>query len=326
MKEKEFRAYLESRKQPEASIEAAAAYVRELETYLEGLGRELNSVAVDDIKAYAIELIAGGANTIQRFLALARYAYATDMNEVYIYFTRILEGLSVLESISERLEELAGKEAREQVFSGLDLPQLGAPPEAYPPVTAELTRRLEQLGMGKCHDVLAGNHHRIPVEGFAKHKTWLEEAGSLDAFLKRVHAEAVAELERHLEEGKVWYEQLITPEIVEYVRANQEVLSAVREGKYLYKTKFPYAPEEWLKEKDPLRRRYFACHCPLAREAIVRGEPDIPLDWCYCSGGYGKLMFDVVFGQPTEVEVLESVLAGDDRCRFRIRIPSSHIP
>ncbi|MFC1800323.1 DUF6144 family protein, partial [Candidatus Eisenbacteria bacterium] len=173
--------------------------------------------------------------------------------------------------------------------------------------------------------VLAGNHHRIPVEGFTKHKAWLAEAGGLDAFLKRVHDEAVADLERHLKEGKVWYEQVITPEIVDFVRGNQEVLSAVRDGEYLYKTKFPYAPGEWLKEEDPIKRRYFGCHCPLAREAIIRGEPDIPLDWCYCSGGYGKLMFDVVFEEATEVEVLESVLAGDDRCRFRIKIPPAFL-
>jgi hypothetical protein len=71
-----------------------------------------------------------------------------------------------------------------------------------------------------------------------------------------------------------------------------------------------------------MKKRYFACHCPLARAAFATGEPDIPLDWCYCSGGYHKLMFDVLFETSTEVEVLESVLAGDDRCRFRVRIPN----
>ena len=30
-----------------------------------------------------------------------------------------------------------------------------------------------------------------------------------------------------------------------------------------------------------------------AREAILMEETDIPLTWCYCSGGYGKLKFDV---------------------------------
>ncbi len=321
MKETEYRQYLKARDESETSIETAVAYVKEFEAYLAEQGHRIDLVGVEDVKAYALRLIDENSNTMERFLALARYVCAAGANEVYIYFTRILGGREVLESISERLASVAGKEARDSVFDGVKTPPLGSPPEAYPPVTGKLVGSLQQLGPGICHEVLAGNHHRIPVESFTRHKGWLKEAGSVDAFLKRVHDEAVAELERHLDEGKVWYEQEITPEIMEFVRSNQEVLSAVRDGEYLYKTKFPYSPAEWLKESDPVRRRYLACHCPLAREAIIRGEPDIALDWCYCSGGYGKLMFDVVFEQPTEVEVLESVLAGDDRCRFRIKIP-----
>ena len=182
MKEKEFRAYLESRKQPEASIDVAISHVKEFETYLTTRASQLGSVAVEDVKAYALYLIAEGANTMERFLAIARYAYATDLNEVYIYFTRILGGLEVLESISERLETLAGKEARETVFADIEIPPLGAPPEAYPPVTAKLVGSLGELGQGTCHQVLAGNHHRIPVEGFNKNKDWLKEAGILDDF------------------------------------------------------------------------------------------------------------------------------------------------
>ena len=182
-----------------------------------------------------------------------------------------------------------------------------------------------KLGTETCHNVLAGNHHEIPLKSFDKHKQWLQEAGSIDGFLKRVHGEAVSELEHYMNEGKVWYEQEITPEIVEFVKGNQEVLSAVRDGEYLYITKFPYAPKDWLAETDPVMKRYYGCHCPLARAAIIEGKPVIPLDWCYCSGGFAKLKFDVVFGEPTEVEVLESVLAGDDRCRFRVKIPESKL-
>ena len=44
------------------------------------------------------------------------------------------------------------------------------------------------------------------------------------------------------------------------------------------------------------------------------------MEWCYCSAGYGKLRYDIAFGEETEVEVLESVFSGSDRCRFRIKI------
>jgi hypothetical protein len=325
MKEKEYIEFLRSRNQTEEAIEAALGYVRDFETYLVGVGKSLEAFSVGDLKEYVAMLIAGEKNTMERFLALARYVYTAGLNSVFIYFTSIVGGREVLPSISEKLAAVAGEEVRDAVFDGLAIPPLGSSPDEYPKVTNMLVRRLKDLGAGTCHAVLADNHHGVPAESFNKHKAWLAEADDLDGFLVRVHEEAVAELERYMNEGKVWYEQEITPEVVEFVRGNQEVLSAVRDGGYLYITKLPYSPKDWLKEADPVMKRYYGCHCPLARAAIIMGEPDIPLDWCYCSGGFEKLMFDVVFEEPTQVEVLESVLAGDPRCRFRVKLPVSRL-
>jgi hypothetical protein len=86
-------------------------------------------------------------------------------------------------------------------------------------------------------------------------------------------------------------------------------------------TKIPNLPKEYLKERDPKLRRFYACHCPLARTAIRDGKPTIPSLFCYCSGGFEKFHFDTVFGEPTEVELLESALKGDQRCRFAVTIP-----
>jgi len=72
-------------------------------------------------------------------------------------------------------------------------------------------------------------------------------------------------------------------------------------------------------------KRYYMCHCPLARASILSGEPEISPTWCYCSGGYEKLKFDVIFGEPVEVEVLESALVGDPRCRFAVEIPEGKL-
>lgn len=323
MKEKEFVEFLSKRNQDEDDIVAAVDVLKEFEMYLAGASKSLDEVEIDDVKGYLSKLMAEERNSWERLLALARYFYVAGPTDVYIYFTSILNGREVIPSISRRLGEIAGEETRERLLKGVELPPLGSPPEAVPPVTALLMQRLMELGPETCHRVLAYNHHGIPLESFNKHKKWYGEAADLDAFLKKLHDEAVAELDEHAKSGRVWYEQVITPETVEYVRNNQEVLSAVRDGEYLYMTKFPYAPKEWMEATDPLMKRYYLCHCPLARAAILKGEPEIPLDWCYCSGGFNKLKFDVVFGEETEVEVLESVLAGDERCRFRVKIPEA---
>ncbi len=66
--------------------------------------------------------------------------------------------------------------------------------------------------------VLTGNHHRIPVEAFSEMKKRFEEAGTMEEFLAGEHGRLVAELEEAMRSGRLWYEQVITPEVVEYVR------------------------------------------------------------------------------------------------------------
>jgi predicted hydrocarbon binding protein len=87
--------------------------------------------------------------------------------------------------------------------------------------------------------------------------------------------------------------------------------------------KIPFAPKQYLKEKDPTMKRYYACHCQLVRTSIRDGEPKVSKNFCYCSAGYEKLHFDAIFGEPVEVEILESALNGDERCRFVIKIPKA---
>jgi hypothetical protein len=77
---------------------------------------------------------------------------------------------------------------------------------------------------------------------------------------------------------------------------------------------------ECLKEKDPKMRRYYYCHCPLARESILSGR-QMSRNLCYCSAGYEKRPFDVAFGGSLKAEVKKSVLWGDDSCRFTLEIP-----
>lgn len=324
LKEKEFTEYMADRGSSPEQTEAAVKVARAAFKYFEAQGKKFEEGRVEDFERYVCRLMEEGENTEETLVGLARYVYFLDMEGAWIYFASILGGRNILPSISERLAQIAGGEVRDRVFGEVEVPPLGSPPSAYCDSTSSLMKQLErELSPEVYKRVLAGNHHRVPAESFEKHKRWLREAGSIDAWLERMHREAVEELESYMREGKVWYEQVITPEVVEFVRNNQEVLAGVREGEWIYNTKFPYSPREYLKETDPLMRRYYMCHCPMAREAILDGEPEIPMEWCYCSAGYGKLRYDVAFETETEVEVLESVFSGSDKCRFRIRVPEN---
>jgi hypothetical protein len=227
-----------------------------------------------------------------------------------------------------RAAALEGPEVAGRIFRGLETPPLGTPPEDLPDTAVRLMESLgSSLPPDRARAVLCGNHHGIPREAFQNERQRCLSSGTLDEYLRDRHERMVAELQRHADEGTVWFEQTITQRVVDFVRSDQELLSAVRYGNVLYATKIPYDPDRWLGSADPAERRHLACHCPFVRESLriggdgkpVRAHP-VPADWCYCSAGFEKLKFDAVFEQSLAVEVLESALKGDPRCRFALKI------
>jgi hypothetical protein len=319
MDEKGFREFLKKRGYSKDVVDSFVGGVEKAQSFFV---MNIEEVDVNGFKKYVQKLLESCENTEENLTGLAQYVYFMDMKEQWIYFAAILGGMEVFPSIEERLELLTDKETAKRIFSNVDVPKLGEGPGNYPNATKQLMKELQKLPPEVYKRVLAGNHHRIPLELFTKHKKWLEEAVSIEAWLKQMHDVAVAEQDEYCVENKIWYEQVITPAVVEYVRSNQEVLAGVRYGDWIYNTKYPYSPAAYLEETDPEEKRYLMCHCVLAREA-VRSGLEIPMEWCYCSAGYGKLRYDVAFGIDTEVEVLESVFSGSDKCRFRIKIPVS---
>jgi len=60
-----------------------------------------------------------------------------------------------------------------------------------------------------------------------------------------------------------------------------------------------------------------ACLCPLV-ESKPEGLSDT---YCQCSVGYVNQWYEMLFAKPVRVELLDSVLRGGPRCRFKITVP-----
>lgn len=321
MNEQILRAHYNKRGFSEKLAQEAVESVQSLERWLKTRGASLESAVKGDIRAYISHLIGEGKNSPEALLALARYFYLTGRSEIYVYFTSLLGGEGVVDSIAERLAGLEGRERSEALIGSVKKSPLGADPEEYPAFTRALMARLEEnLPENTVRRALAGNHHQIPASAFDEEKERYKNAASMDDFLTGQHARQVAELQHHCDTNTVWYEQIITQEVVDFVAANPEIQSAVRVGDTLYTTKIPYDPARYLAESDPVKKRYYACHCPFVREAILRGETGLSENWCYCSGGFVKYPYEVLLGRELDVELLQSALKGDPVCRFAIRL------
>ncbi len=325
MNEDILRDHYASRGLDDAKAEAAVSAVRALESWLARSGLcSLESADERLIAGYVRTLDGTRPDHADTLLALARYFYLIGSQDIYIYFCLLFGADGVIGSILDSVEASAGPELRRRIDADHPTPPLGTPPEDMPSFTAGFVSRLEAcLPESRCREVLSGNNHGIPAESFAGERELYLKSTSLDTYLRELHARRVAELQRHCDSRKIWFEQIITQDVVDYVKADQEILSAVRDGDRLYATKIPFDTVRLLKETDPDKRRYHLCHCPFVRESFRSGGPRVSGTWCYCSAGFEKFGFDVIFGEKLDIRVLESPLLGHGRCRFEMTLPSS---
>ena len=100
-------------------------------------------------------------------------------------------------------------------------------------------------------------------------------------------------------------------------------LAGVVEGRSIIATKIPKSGYlvDYLNEPDPEKRRQIYCHCPRVREILKTSETISPT-YCYCGAGYYKGIWEEILQRPVEVEVLESVLWGDEVCKVAVHLPS----
>lgn len=217
---------------------------------------------------------------------------------------------------------MVGKSEHKEIFEAIELPPLGTHSRDKPWTTKKVMERLEaKLDEKTSREALSsGLHGPIPGEVLLPDKRKFQKSKSLDDFLKKRHEEYVSELEEHMKNKTLYFTQEIDEEVVEYVRDTPTCQNGVREGDVIIVTKIPHLAKEYLHEKDPRMKRYYACHCAWVREAI-KTDTKIPPNFCYCSAGFEKRPWDVIFGQPVKADVIETVLKGDMTCKFAIHIP-----
>ncbi len=98
-------------------------------------------------------------------------------------------------------------------------------------------------------------------------------------------------------------------------------LAGVRQGSTIIATKIPKSGHlaAYMNEADPAVRRQLYCHCPRVRDVLKAGGT-LSTTYCYCGAGFYKGLWEEILQAPVQIEVLETVLDGDDVCKFAIHI------
>jgi hypothetical protein len=267
-------------------------------------------------------LIQEGKNTYDNLLAIGRYGLFIKNNAIYVAILEVLDGAEVQPNLYQKVGTLFGERVRDEVFAGIGVSPMGLPPAEKPfDMFPVLDRLISKLGYEQVEILLSACLRDLPEEYYLDDREKFFQLANIDEYLRYKHQSLVKRLETCQQEGKLFFSQEINDDVVQYVREHPETESGVRQGNVLFISKIPYDTIRFLGESNLTLKRYYACHCPWVRHAIKQGNIKLNPVFCNCSGGFSKRPWEVIFGQSLKMEVLESVLLGDLRCRFAVYLP-----
>jgi hypothetical protein len=202
--------------------------------------------------------------------------------------------MSWLEKFKAALKRFAGEKVGKQVL-GSEKISPNSTPEKKARWIKEAIERLDSLVEDKetRRSILLCCSHRFPKTRIQKLRTKLIRFGSIDALLEHMHTDSSCE-------GLSYYE---------YPK---------REGNIIYVTKIPYSRAKYEAATNPDEKRRAYCHCSWVRATT---EP-ISQTFCLCGSGWYKTLWEGILRQPVRVEVLKTVVHGDEDCTFAIHLPS----
>lgn len=93
-----------------------------------------------------------------------------------------------------------------------------------------------------------------------------------------------------------------------------------RKGNVIYSSKAPRDPQSFEQAETDEEKRKAYCFCPLIRDHLDKG---MPVTFCYCGAGWYRQQWEGALGRPVRIEIVKSLLKGDDRCTFAIYLPDN---
>jgi hypothetical protein len=244
-------------------------------------------------------------------------------DDVYIGVVELLDGAEAMGNLHRKAEQVLGADRRDAVFEHLPLPPLGLPNRDKVILTQKVMPRLLQVADSReCDRILSDSLRDLEDAWYVDDKNLWDECQTLDEFLDKSAQNFIVLLEKIRDERGLFFTQVITDEVVDYVRNEPFIARGVRDGDILYEVKIPHMTVEFLAEQDEGMKRYYYCHCPWVKEALKDDAAGISPVFCSCSAGFHKKRWEVLLEQPLKAEIVESVLNGDNWCKIAIHLPA----
>ena len=167
----------------------------------------------------------------------------------------------------------------------------------------------KELSQDEIAEVLAGCACLYPNENLK----YLKDEYALIGDLKSVHAKLQKQFEEFIREYK-----RLDDEDINFLIKNGWGMAGKLEEDRIIAIKIPKQFHEYKQANDKFEKSYYYCHCPRIREVLKEEEKPLDMSYCYCGAGFYKAIWEYILQRTVKVEVLESIMNGDELCKIAI--------
>jgi len=272
------------------------------------------------INGYILRKRAKNADMRKVVEAMAEYAWSLRDEHLLCETLLLCDGADIMRRLSDVTKEICGPEVWQKVFAGKQIPGIGTTLDEMNDFTLEMDRAFLATAPREDYERACEKvaHCWEPSWNPITHEEFLA-LGSIDALCDWLNAKTIAELEQCRDKDEPFFNQMVDDEVIEYSKAHPNYY---RKGDKLYVEKIPFLAKKFLAEPGGKMKRYYACHCPLARESILREDGPVSRSFCHCSLGYSKKPFEAAFDRELTGRTVSVVFDEDCyQCVFEIDIP-----
>lgn len=190
---------------------------------------------------------------------------------------------------ARNVERVLGVEARDAVMRDCDRLYTieSTPGEKVQWLKAAMKTLDELANENQKYEILSCCAHEFSSKRIATLRAIYEETNDIDEVLMFMHKD------------QDWYEK------------------PIRKENTIYVVKVPYNKKGYENAKTEAEKKKSYCHCMLVRRHLEEG---ISGTFCYCGTGWYRQYWEGILGKPVKIEVLKSLLKGDDRCELAIHL------
>ncbi len=213
------------------------------------------------------------------------------------------------------LDDIAGEEVKKKVLEGSENISSDTTRDDVLDWSKGAMEKLDNLvDEEQKYEIMTGCSCQYPRSNLQEFKQLYAETQDLEL----VHSKMQNQFETFLTETLKLEEK--------YVKAIIERnmgMAGKLEGNKIIATKIPKSAfvKEWFEETDPDKRRALFCHCPRVRDSLVDPNKSLPEHYCLCGAGFYRGIWEEILQKSVRVEVLETVMQGDEVCKVGIFLP-----